>query len=223
MKTIIATVTLAAMFTTYVIAQSAPEVIGIRVDTAPGALEASLRVDDRLIAAIGAIFQQKTTLVTHGAISEVKPIAELALAERKVRELVHIHSVAMLQNKRIIASQVFTVKLGYNLAQNIRIIRNQDGSLTLLVPQPKILSMESAPIEYIFVDDGLTHKNSNVDYQIVERTLRENAEKDTITLEGIDQAGKAMSTRFVDVLSGLGIKATISTSQLNDRNKEVKE
>lgn len=70
---------------------------------------------DRVSAAFSAIFQSQVNVVASSTVCDATPIAELAVLQRNVREIVDYSKTDLGSNKRIIAEQTFVAKIGFDL------------------------------------------------------------------------------------------------------------
>ena len=167
---------------------------------------------DRVSAAFTAIFQSQVNVVASSTVCDATPIAELAVLQRNIREIVDYSKTDLGSNKRIIAEQTFVAKIGFDLAA--RFSANYDATnrvMTITLPEPKILSLESsspAP-NYYLAADGVINKITTEDHRQILMQLKAQARKSADSTLAIGDAKQMIKTRFEDLFRTFDVKVIV--------------
>ena len=94
-----------------------------------------------LQSALVGIFQNKITINVQNDTLGVKPIAELALADIRVRSIVNYNTVVFGSEKHMIAHESFDIKIGWDMKDDINFVTHPAlRSVRILAKPPHILS-----------------------------------------------------------------------------------
>jgi hypothetical protein len=166
----------------------------------------------RAAEAFTAIFQSQVNVVASSTVCDATPIAELAVLQRNVREIVDYSKTDLGSNKRIIAEQTFVAKIGFDLAAKFSATYDASNQVvTILLPEPKILSLESsnpAPTYYL-VEGGVINPITAADHQQVLMQLKAQARKSAEAALAIGDARKVIETRFQDLFRVFNVKVVV--------------
>lgn len=162
--------------------------------------------------AFKAIFQSQVNVVASSTVCDATPIAELAVLKRNIREIVDYSNTDLGSNKRIIAEQTFIAKIGFDLAAKFSATYDATNRvLTIRLPDPKILSLESsnpAP-KYYLVEDGVINRINTADYQQILMQLKAEARKSADSALAIGDARQMIETRFQDLFRAFNVKVVV--------------
>ena len=93
--------------------------------------------------------------------------------------------------------------------------------VTILLPEPKILSLESAnpAPNYYLAEDGVINKITAADHQQILMQLKAQARKSAESTLAIGDAKQMIETRFQDLFRAFNVKVIVlfSTQQLKPR------
>jgi|GEM_PF-912601 len=167
---------------------------------------------DRVSEAFTAIFQSRVNVVASSTVCDATPIAELAVLQRNIREIVDYSKTDLGSNKRIIAEQTFVAKIGFDLAARFSAIYDATNRvMTITLPEPKILSLESsspAP-NYYLAADGVINKITTEDHRQILMQLKAQARKSADSALAIGDARQMIKTRFEDLFRTFDVKVVV--------------
>ncbi len=162
--------------------------------------------------AFTAIFQSQVNVVASSTVCDATPIAELAVLKRNIREIVDYSRTDLGSNKRIIAEQTFVAKIGFDLAAKFSAAYDASNQVvTILLPEPKILSLEAsnpAPTYYL-AQDGVINWITTADHQQILMQLKAQARKSAESTLAIGDAKQMIETRFRDLFSAFNVKVNV--------------
>ena len=167
---------------------------------------------NRVAEVFTAIFQSQVSVVASSTVCDATPIAELAVLQRNIREIVDYSKTDLGSNKRIIAEQTFVAKIGFDLAAKFSAAYDPSNRVvTIVLPEPKILSLESsnpAP-NYYLAEDGVINHITAADHQQILMQLKEQARKSAEAAVAIGDAKQMIETRFRDVFRAFDVKVIV--------------
>ena len=167
---------------------------------------------DKVAEAFMSIFQSRVNVVASSTVCDATPIAELAVLQRNVREIVDYSRTDLGSNKRIIAEQTFVAKVGFDLAAKFSASYDATNRvITILLPEPKILSLESsnpAP-NYYLTADGVINKITTEDHQQILMQLKAQARRSADSTLAIGDAKQMIETRFQDLFRAFDVKVVV--------------
>jgi len=174
------------------------------------------------IDAFKTIFQSQVNVVSTTTVCDATPIAELAVLQRNIREIVDYKKTDLHSTKRIIADQTFVAKIGFDLAA--RFSASYDPSnrvVTIILPEPKILSLETVNPEanYYLEEDGYINKLTTGDHQQILILLKEKARNGAESTLAVGDAKRMMETRFHDLFRAFDVKVVVLFSPVQPRSK----
>ncbi len=169
--------------------------------------------------AFNAIFQSQVNVVASSTVCDATPIAELAVLRRNIREIVDYSKTDLGSNKHIIAEQTFVAKIGFDLAAKFSALFDPSNQVvTIVLPQPKILSLEAmnAAPTYYLAESGLINRITTEDHQEILLQLKEQARRSADSALAISDARQMIETRFRDLFSAFNVKVIVlfSSDQL---------
>jgi hypothetical protein len=167
---------------------------------------------DKVSEAFTAIFQSQVNVVASSTVCDATPIAELAVLQRNIREIVDYSKTDLGSNKRIIAEQTFVAKIGFDLAAKFSAAYDASNQVvTIILPEPKILSLESsnpAPTYYL-AEDGVINKITAEDHQQILMQLKAQARRSAESTLAIGDAKQMIQTRFQDLFRSFNVKVVV--------------
>lgn len=167
---------------------------------------------DRVSEAFAAIFHSQVNVVASSTVCDATPIAELAVLQRNIREIVDYSKTDLGSNKRIIAEQTFVAKIDFDLAAKFSATYDPTNRvMTIRLPEPKILSLESsnpAPTYYLAAD-GVINKITAADHQQILMELKAQARKSADSTLAIGDAKQMIQTRFQDLFRAFDVKVVV--------------
>ena len=193
------------------------------------AVEAPGKIVDRVfdfgkhgIEAFKAIFQSQVNVVSSTTVCDATPIAELAVLQRNIREIIDYKRTDLHSTKRIIADQTFVAKIGFDLAA--RFSASYDPSnrvVTIVLPKPKILSLETVNPEanYYLEEDGYLNWLTTADHQLILIQLKEKARNSAESTLAVGDAKRMIETRFRDLFRAFDVKVIVLFSPTQPRSK----
>ena len=175
------------------------------------------------INAFKAIFQSQVNVVSSTTVCDATPIAELAVLQRNIREIIDYKKTDLYSTKRLIADQTFVAKIGFDLAA--RFSASYDPSnqvVTIILPEPKILSLETVNPEanYYLEEDGYLNKLTTGDHQQILIQLKEKARNSAESTLAVGDAKRMIETRFHDLFRAFDVKVVVLFSPTQPRTKE---
>jgi len=194
------------------------------------AVEAPGKIVDRVfdfgkhgIEAFKAIFQSQVNVVSSTTVCDATPIAELAVLQRNIREIIDYKKTDLHSTKRIIADQTFVAKIGFDLAA--RFSASYDPSnrvVTIVLPEPKILSLETVNPEanYYLEEDGYLNWLTTADHQLILIQLKDKARNSAESTLAVGDAKRMIETRFQDLFRAFDVKVVVLFSPSQPRTKE---
>jgi hypothetical protein len=162
--------------------------------------------------AFRAVFQSQVSVTSSTTVCDARPIAELAVMQRNIRELVDYKKTDLYSTKRIIADQTFVAKIGFDLAAKFSATYDPTNqTVTILLPQPKVLSLETVNPEanYYLEEDGLINKLTTGDHQQILIQLKEKARSSAETAMALSDAREMIETRFQDLFRAFDVKVVV--------------
>lgn len=166
----------------------------------------------RAADAFTAIFHSQVNVVASSTVCDATPIAELAVLKRNIREIVDYSRTDLGSNKRIIAEQTFVAKIGFDLAAKFSASYDASNQVvTILLPEPKILSLESsnpAPTYYL-AQDGVINWITTADHQQILMQLKAQARRSADSALAIGDAKQMIETRFQDLFRAFNVKVVV--------------
>ena len=157
------------------------------------------RLVNSLYDALVEIFQNKITVNVQNDTLRVKPIAELALADVRVRSIVDYGSKAYMSQKHMIAHESFDVKIGWDVKDDINFVTHPAShSVTISAKPPHVLSVvhvEEAPV-ILFQENGVLNKLTPEDMIEVQKRLEDGARNDDAVQSGLDMAINQLKEYF---------------------------
>ena len=174
------------------------------------------------IDAFKAIFQSQVNVVSTTTVCDATPIAELAVLQRNICEIIDYKKTDLHSTKRIIAEQTFVAKIGFDLAA--RFSASYDPSnqvVTIVLPEPKILSLETVNPEanYYLEEDGYLNWLTTADHQQILIQLKEKARDSIESTLAVGDAKRMMETRFHDLFRAFDVKVVVLFSPVQPRSK----
>ncbi len=167
---------------------------------------------DKVAEAFTAIFQSQVNVVASSTVCDATPIAELAVLQRNIREIVDYSKTDLGSNKRIIAEQTFVAKIGFDLAAKFSASYDASNQVvTIMLPEPKILSLESsnpAP-NYYLAEDGVINRITKEDHQQILMQLKAQARRSAESTLAIGDAKQMIETRFQDLFRAFNVKVVV--------------
>jgi hypothetical protein len=181
---------------------------------------------DRAADAFTAIFQSQVNVVASSTVCDATPIAELAVLRRNVREIVDYSKTDLGSTKHIIAEQTFVAKIGFDLTAKFSATYDASNQVvTILLPEPKILSLESsnpAPTYYL-AEDGVINRITTEDHRQILMQLKEQARKSAEAALAIGDAKQMIETRFQDLFRAFNVKVVVHFSSDQPKLKILNE
>ena len=157
------------------------------------------RLVNSLSDVVVEIFQNKITVNVQNDTLRVKPIAELALADVRVRSIVDYGSKAYMSQKHMIAHESFDVKIGWDVKDDINFVTHPAShSVTISAKPPHVLSVvhvEEAPV-ILFQENGVLNKLTPEDMIEVQKRLEDGARNDDAVQSGLDMAINQLKEYF---------------------------
>jgi len=174
------------------------------------------------IDAFKTIFQSQVNVISSTTVCDATPIAELAVLQRNICEIIDYKKTDLHSTKRIIAEQTFVAKIGFDLAA--RFSASYDPSnqvVTIVLPEPKILSLETVNPEanYYLEEDGYLNWLTTADHQQILIQLKEKARKSADSTLAVGDAKRMMETRFHDLFRAFDVKVVVLFSPVQPRSK----
>lgn len=167
---------------------------------------------DKVSEAFTAIFQSQVNVVASSTVCDATPIAELAVLQRNIREIVDYSKTDLGSNKRIIAEQTFVAKVGFDLAAKFSATYDASHQVvTIRLPEPKILSLESAnpAPNYYLAEDGVINRITTEDHQQILMQLKLQARRSAESALAIGDAKQMIETRFQDLFRAFNVKVVV--------------
>ena len=167
---------------------------------------------DRVSDAFSAIFQSQVNVMASSTVCDATPIAELAVLQRNIREIVDYSKTDLGSTKHIIAEQTFVAKIGFDLAAKFTATYDATNQVvTIMLPEPKILSLESANAapKYYLAEDGLINRITTEDHQQILMQLKAQARKSADATLAIGDAKRMIETRFQDLFRAFNVKVVV--------------
>jgi len=164
------------------------------------------------VDAFKAIFQSQVTVTSSTTVCDAMPIAELAVLRRNIREIVDYKKTDLYSTKRIIADQTFVAKIGFDLAAKFSATYEPSNqTVTILLPEPKILSLETVNPEanYYLEADGYINKLTTADHQQLLIQLKEKARSSAEAAVALGDAKQMIETRFQDLFRAFNVKVVV--------------
>jgi len=199
-------------------------IVAVKALEAPGKIvEQVFDFGKQGIDAFKAIFQSRVNVVSSTTVCDATPIAELAVLQRNVREIIDYKKTDLHSTKRIIAEQTFVAKIGFDLAAKFS--ANYDPSnrvVTIVLPEPKILSLETVNPEanYYLEEDGYLNWLTTADHQQILIQLKEKARNGADSVLAVGDAKQMIETRFHDLFRAFDVKVVVLFSPTQLPTKE---
>jgi hypothetical protein len=167
------------------------------------------------IEAFKTIFQSQVTVTSSTTVCDATPIAELAVLQRNIREIIDYQKTDLYSTKRIIADQTFVAKIGFDLASRFSATYDPGKKVvTVALPEPKILSLETVNPEahYYLEEHGYINKLATADHQQILIQLKEQARRRADAAAALGDAKQMIETRFRDLFQAFNVKVVVSFS-----------
>ena len=178
---------------------------------------------DKFADAFTVIFQSQVHVSSSATVCDATPIAELAVLQRNIREIIDYSKTDYASTKHIIAEQTFTAKIGFDLASKFSAAYDPSNQVvTIILPEPKILSLEAinpAPVYYLD-ESGYINKITTADHQQILIQLKDKALKSADSTLAIGDAKQMIETRFHDLFRAFNVKVIVRFSSDQPRIKE---
>ena len=178
------------------------------------------------IDAFKAVFQSQVSVVSSTTVCDATPIAELAVLQRNIREIVDYKKTDLHSTKRIIADQTFVAKIGFDLAAKFSATYDASNQVvTIVLPEPKILSLETVNPEanYYLEEDGYINKLTTADHQQLLIQLKEKTRNSAESVLAVGDAKRMIETRFHDLFRAFNVKVVVVFSPLPPGTKNRRE
>jgi hypothetical protein len=199
-------------------------VVAVKAVEAPGKIvEQVFDFGRQGIDAFKAIFQSQVTVVSSTTVCDATPIAELAVLQRNIREIVDYKKTDLHSTKRIIAEQIFVAKIGFDLAAKFSAAYDPSNRVvTIVLPEPKILSLETVNPEanYYLEEDGYLNWLTTADHQEILIQLKEKARNGADSVLAVGDAKQMIETRFYDLFRAFDVKVVVLFSPTQLGTKE---
>jgi hypothetical protein len=173
--------------------------------------------------AFKAIFQSQVNVVSSTTVCDATPIAELAVLQRNIREIIDYKKTDLYSTKRLIADQTFVAKIGFDLSARFSASYDPSNQMvTIILPEPKILSLETVNPEanYYLEEDGYLNKLTTGDHQQILIQLKEKARSSAESTLAVGDAKRMIETRFRDLFRAFDVKVVVLFSPSQPRTKE---
>ena len=159
-----------------------------------------------------AVFQSQVNVTSSTTICDATPIAELAVLQRNIREIVDYKKTDLHSTKRLIADQTFVAKIGFDMSA--RFSASYDSTnrvVTIVLPEPKILSLETVNPEanYYLEESGYLNWLTTADHQQLLIQLKEKARNSAEVGLAVDDAKQMIETRFSDLFRAFNVKVVV--------------
>jgi hypothetical protein len=167
---------------------------------------------DKAADAFTTIFQSQVNIVSSTTVCDATPIAELAILQRNVQEIIDYSTTVHGSNKHIIAGQTFIAKIGFDLASKFSASYDSSNQVvTIILPEPKILSLETAnpAPHYYLTEDGYINKITTGDNQQILIRLNDEARRSADSALAIGDAKQMIKTRFHDLFRAFNVKVIV--------------
>lgn len=167
---------------------------------------------DRASDAFIAIFQSRINIVSSTTVCDATPIAELAVLQRNIREIIDYQNTSYLSTKRIIAEQTFVAKIGFDLAARFSVSCDPSTkTIKIFLPEPKVLSLETSNPEayHYLAEDGLLNKLAPKDHQQILIQLKDKVRKSVDSTLAVRDAKQLIETRFNDLFRDFKAKVIV--------------
>jgi Protein of unknown function (DUF4230) len=174
--------------------------------------------------AFKAVFQSQVSVTSSTTVCDAMPIAELAVLRRNVRVIVDYQKTDLHSTKRIIADQTFVAKIGFDLAAKFSATYDPSNqTVTVVLPEPKILSLETVNPEanYYLEEDGYINKLTTSDHQQLLIQLKEKARSSAETALALGDAKQMIETRFQDLFRAFDVKVVVLFSPPRLEPKQI--
>ena len=177
---------------------------------------------DKVANAFSSIFQSQVHININSSttVCDATPIAELAILQRNISTVVCYTNIGSYDStKIIIAQQTFVAKIGFDLGSKSS--ASYDASnrvLTITLPPPKVLSLETAAPPIYYLDQGgIINPVTDDDRNEVLRQLKGEARVSADTAVAVGDARQMLDTRFHDLFQSFGIKVVVNFSNSQNR------
>jgi hypothetical protein len=167
---------------------------------------------DKAADAFTAIFQSHVSIVSSTTVCDATPIAELAVLQRNLREIVDYSRTDLGSTKHIVAEQTFVAKIGFDLAARFSATCDASNQVvTISLPEPRILSLETAnpAPRYYLEEPGLINGITTEDHRQILQQLKEQARHSAESTLAIGDARQMMETRFNDLFRVFNVRVVV--------------
>lgn len=164
------------------------------------------------IGVFKTIFQSQVSVVSSTTVCDATPIAELAVLQRNIREIVDYRKTDLYSTKRIIADQTFVAKIGFDLAARFSATYDPSNQVvTIVLPEPRILSLETVNPEanYYLEESGYINKLTTADHQQLLIQLKDKARNSADAALAVGDAKQMIETRFRDLFQAFNMKVVV--------------
>ena len=145
------------------------------------------------------------------------------MLQRNIREIVDYKKTDLHSTKRIIAEQAFVAKIGFDLAAKFSASYDPSNRVvTIVLPEPKILSLETVNPEanYYLEEDGYLNWLTTADHQQILIQLKEKARNGADSVLAVGDAKQMIETRFHDLFRAFDVKVVVLFSPTQPRSRE---
>ena len=180
--------------------------------TAIHGIDKSTEVLGKIPGIIAKVFQSRVNISTSATICDATPIAELAVLQRNIREVIDYQNTDYYSTKRIVAEQTFVAKIGFDLQARFSATFDPSNNLvTISLPNPKVLSLEpSNPAPKYYVEDsGVINWLTTEDHQQILIALKEQAAHDAESALAVGDAKQMIETRFQDLFQAFKVNVKV--------------
>lgn len=180
--------------------------------TAIHGIDKSAEVLGKIPGIIATVFQARVNISTSATICDATPIAELAVLQRNIREIIDYKNTDYYSTKQIVAEQTFVAKIGFDLQAHFSATFDPSNNLvTISLPDPKVLSLEpSNPAPKYYVDDsGIINRLTTDDHQQILIGLKEQAAHDAESALAVGDAKQMIETRFRDLFRAFNVNVKV--------------
>lgn len=186
--------------------------VDVPVKVAETAADFGKHAIDRASEAFVAIFQSKINVVSSATVCDATSIAELALLQGSVREIIDYSDTKLGSTKRIIAEQHFIAKIGFDLQAKFSVSCDAlSRTITFSLPEPKILSLETSnPAAHLYLNEsGWINKLNPEDHQRILIQLKNQARQSVDATLAIKDAKQLMETRLNDLFQSFDARVVV--------------
>ena len=188
------------------------EVIHAGERTATHGIDKTADVITQIPEIIATVFQAQVNVSTSASVCDATPIAELAVLQRNIREIIDYSNTDYYSTKRIVAEQTFVAKIGFDLAARFSATYNPSNNVVIIsLPNPKVLSLEpsSAAPKYYVDDSGVINRLTTEDHNEILIELKKQAAHSAESTLAVGDAKQMIRTRFEDLFRAFNVKVIV--------------